>query len=51
MSSPVRLSPSPRSFFSLAYLLTTLVNAGKPFVSPPSWVLMVLAKVDRSARE
>ena len=48
MSSPVRLgSLSLSSFLSLAYLLTTLVNAARKPSSwvPPSWVLMVLAKV------
>src|SRR6478735_3215248 len=48
MSSPVRLgSLSLSSFLSLAYLFTTLVNAARNPSSwvPPSWVLMVLAKV------
>ncbi|CAM3279947.1 Secreted protein [Mycobacterium simiae] len=48
MSSPVRPgSLSLSSFLSLAYLLTTLVRAARKPSSwvPPSWVLMVLAKV------
>src|ERR1700760_4493676 len=48
MSSPVRLgSLSFNSFLSLAYLFTTDVNAARKPSSwvPPSWVLMVLAKV------
>ncbi|SLH24137.1 Uncharacterised protein [Mycobacteroides abscessus subsp. abscessus] len=48
MSSPVRLpSFSLRSFLSFAYLLTTVVSAARKPSSwvPPSWVLMVLAKV------
>ena len=48
ISSPVRLASfSLRSFLSLAYLLTTLVNAARKPSSwvPPSWVLIVLAKV------
>ncbi len=48
MSSPVRLgSFSLSSFLSLAYLLTTVVSAARKPSSwvPPSWVLMVLAKV------
>ncbi len=48
MSSPVRLgSFSFSSFLSLAYLFTTVVSAARKPSSwvPPSWVLMVLAKV------
>ena len=48
MSSPVRLASfSLSSFLSLAYLFTTVVSAARKPSSwvPPSWVLMVLAKV------
>jgi len=48
MSSPVRLASfSLSSFLSLAYLFTTDVNALRKPSSwvPPSWVLIVLAKV------
>ena len=47
MSSPVSFSSALRNFLSVPYLLTTLVSAARKPSSwvPPSWVLMVLAKV------
>ena len=47
MSSPESFSSPLSSFFSVPYRLTTLVSAARKPSSwvPPSWVLMVLAKV------
>ena len=47
MSSPESFSSPLSSFFSAPYLLTTPVSAARKPSSwvPPSWVLIVLAKV------
>ena len=47
MSSPVSFSSPLSNFLSVPYWLTTLVRAARKPSSwvPPSWVLMVLAKV------